>query len=167
MLLGDYYDEVVKEASELEATNDVESIKVAEAIEALGDTQFENEAAAQDAVNTMIENDYAEKVAAVCEEFEVDNITFESDEIKTASAMEIVDGWEKVAAGKMDALKGKMKSAKDYLKGKGMAGKDKVVGGAKSVGAKIMAHPKKAMGAAALLGASAGAVAARKLNRSK
>ena len=123
MLLGDYYDEVIKEARAIESQNSVESIKTAEAVALLdsnGQT-FENEEQAKKAVAEVIEADYAEKVAAVCEEFTADNVSFENDEAKVAAAMEIVDGWEKIYVEKTAEPTGKL-TAEDLILGPAYTG---------------------------------------------
>lgn len=104
MYLGDYYDAVVEEAGlSKEASaepvitdEDVEQVKTAEVIEELKEAgaEFETEEDAQAAIAEVIEEDYAEKVASVCNEFDIDGIEFDNDEEKVASAMQIVDGWE-------------------------------------------------------------------------
>lgn len=104
MYLGNYYDAVMAEAGltkEAEPTvteEQVEQVKIAEVIENMKEAglEFETEEAASEAISNEIEEDYAEKVASVCEEFDVDKVEFESDEEKVAAAMEIVDGWEAV-----------------------------------------------------------------------
>lgn len=102
MYLGDYYDAVMSEAglskeAQAETDNEVEQVKVAEAIEVLKEAgaQFDSEEEATAAVMQHVEDDYAEKVAHVVNEFEIDKVSFDSDEEKVAAAMEIVDGWEK------------------------------------------------------------------------
>jgi hypothetical protein len=99
MQLGDYYDEVMKEAGLSETVDNsdaVEEIKVAEVVEELEKegAAFETEEAAAETISQIIEDDYAEKVANVCNEFDIDEIEFDNEEEKVAAAMEVVDGWE-------------------------------------------------------------------------
>lgn len=96
MLLGDYYDTIVKEAG---LTNEIGEFKTAEAIEAFKNEgiEFETEKEASVAIEGLIEDDYAEKVASVLNEFDQDKIEFEGHEQKVAAAMEIIDGFEKVS----------------------------------------------------------------------
>ena len=128
MLLGDYYDEVLKEAKAIEEDSDVEAVKLAEAVEILAanNQTFETDEDAFKAASEIVENDYAEKVAAVCSELDSDNIDFDNDEAKIASAIEIVDGWEKIAGPRVDL-------AKETVKGVGKMIKRDVGGAAKSV----------------------------------
>ena len=176
MLLGDYYDEVVKEAKVIEEDSDVEAVKLAEAVEILATNKqtFETDEDAFKAASEIVENDYAEKVAAVCSEFDTDEIAFDNDEAKVASAVEIVDGWEKVALPNVKAL-----GEKALAGAKSVAGKAKVVGGQAVAGAKTvpgkakgawgrLSTKKKIIAGAGAVGVTgAGVLGARKLLRSK
>lgn len=119
MELKKYYDEVMKQASakaeEEVVAKQIEETKTAEAIELLGDQEFETEKDAQEAVQKIIEDDYAEKVSAICEEFKNDKVEFDNEEQKVASAMEIVNGWEKVAFRGESTEKETKKTAADLL----------------------------------------------------
>ncbi len=106
MLLGDYYDAVIKESEKIASgpTNDVDQVKTAEAISQLDEAgcTFESEKDATAAIEEVIENDYAEKVAAVTGEFDIDEVVFNNDEEKVAAAMEVVDGWEASVVGESE-----------------------------------------------------------------
>ena len=107
MLLGDYYDAVMAETQKTAAVTDVESVKIAEVISNLDEqgVTFQTKEAAEAAVKTAIEDDYAEKVAMVCQEFETDKVAFSADEEKVAAAMEIVDGWESLTVANANSGK--------------------------------------------------------------
>jgi hypothetical protein len=138
MKLGDYYDSVLAESEKLAEAKAVEQAKVAEAIEILGEND-------ETAVNELIENDYAEKVAGVMTEFDIDQVSFENDTDKVASAMEIVDGWEKIA------MKGE-RYVKSFVKG------------IKKI---IQSHPKATMVAGSAGAGATGGAATRVLERDK
>lgn len=79
---------------------EIEMMKAAEAAEILDaeGATFGSEDEALEAIQDVVDEDYAEKIASVCEEFDADNYEFESDEEKVAAAMEVVDGYEEAMA---------------------------------------------------------------------